>query len=155
MKITNAQIKKIHALKNALKLEDDLYREMLLPFNAASSKDLTDYLAEIFIYQLESMAVKMGVWENPSLKYEDLRYREEKMASPQQLRMIEAMWRDVCYFDNDKFAKKSLRKFMRNKYKVDDLMFLTKAKATKVIQGIKGIKKQLERHAKETSAGST
>ena len=66
MKITNAQIKKIHALKNALKLEDDLYREMLLPFNAASSKDLTDYLAEIFIYQLESMALKMGVWENPS-----------------------------------------------------------------------------------------
>ena len=53
MKITNVQIKKIHALKNALKLEDDLYREMLLPFNAASSKDLTDYLAEIFIYQLD------------------------------------------------------------------------------------------------------
>lgn len=152
MKITNAQIKKIHALKNALKLENDLYREMLLPFNAQSSKDLTDYLAEIFIYQLESMSVKMGVWQNPSLKYEDLRYREEKMATPQQLRMIEAMWRDVCYFDNDDFAKKSLRKFLRNKFKVDDLMFLTKAKAAKVIQGIKGIKKNLERHS---TAGST
>ena len=134
MKITNVQIKKIHALKNALKLEDDLYREMLLPFNAASSKDLTDYLAEIFIYQLESMAVKMGVWKNPSLKYEDLRYREEKMASPQQLRMIEAMWRDVCYFDNDKFAKKSLRKFMRNKYKVMTLCSLQKPKQQKLFK---------------------
>ena len=40
------------------------------------------------------------------------------MASPNQLRMIEAMWRDVCYFDNDKFdiMERGLRaKFAQNR----------------------------------------
>ena len=54
------------------------------------------------------------------------------------------MWREICYFVNDEFAKKSLRKFLKSKFKADDIMFLTKSKAIKVIQGINGIKKNLK-----------
>ena len=64
--------------------------------------------------------------------------------------MIEGLWRDVCYFNDDKFAKKSLRKFLKSKFKVDDIMFLTRAKACKVIQAITAIKKKL----KEKSAAT-
>ena len=59
--------------------------------------------------------------------------------------MIEGMWREVCYFDNNEFAKKSLRKFLKSKFKVDDVMFLTKAKACKVIQALQAIKKSLKK----------
>ncbi len=64
--------------------------------------------------------------------------------------MIEGLWRDICYFNNDKFAKKSLRKFLKSKFRVDDVMFLTSSKACKVIQAITAIKKKL----KEKSAAT-
>ena len=39
--ITKEQIKKIHTIKNLLGLDDELYREMLLKFDAKSCKELT------------------------------------------------------------------------------------------------------------------
>jgi len=152
--ITNAQIKKIHALKKALNIDDDLYKELLLEFDALSSRDLSYQDAAIFISSLEEKAVDIGVWKTYALKYSDLEDREN-MASPAQLRMIEAMWREICYFDNDDFAKSSLRKFLRGKFNVDDVMFLTKINANKVINAIKSIKKNLKRLAKEASADGT
>ena len=155
MKITNAQIKKIHALKNVLNIDDELYREMLQQFNAGSSKDLNSRTAEIFISSLEVKAVQLGVWKNPSLKFEDLRGREEKIASPAQLRMIYAMWKEISYYDTDEFITKSLRTFVRGRFKIDDIKFLTKKKAVKVIYAIKSLKKNLERHAAEDAADGT
>ena len=38
---TTFQIRKIHALKNVIGMDDDLYREMLMSFDVTSSKDLT------------------------------------------------------------------------------------------------------------------
>ena len=38
-------------------------------------------------------------------------YIVEKMASDAQLRMIEGMWREVCYFDDNSFAKNPLENF--------------------------------------------
>ena len=57
------------------------------------------------------------------------------------------LWREICYFDNDDFAKKSLRKFLKSKFKIDDVMFLTKNKASKVIQAITEIKKNMKKRA--------
>ena len=71
----------------------------------------------------------------------------EPVETPPQLRMIKGMWRDICYVDNDEIATKSLRKFLKAKFKVDDIRFLTKAKANKVIQAIKGIQKNLKKGA--------
>lgn len=139
---TVSQIKKIHTLKNILGLEDDLYRELLMNFNAQSSKELTYLSANAFIEILENKAIALNCWVRQPKKYENL--NRNNMASPAQMRMIEGLWREVSYFDSDIFAKKSLRKFLKSKFKVDDLMFLTKAKASKVIQAIKGVKKNLK-----------
>lgn len=141
---TLSQIKKIHYLKSILGLDDELYREMLMSFGVQSSKNLTYTEAVIFLEILEDKAVALNKWQKHPKKYEGLN-RDKDMATSAQLRMIEAMWREVCYFDDDKFAKKSLRKFLKSKFKIDDIMFLTKSKATKVIQGIKGIKKNLKK----------
>ena len=141
-----SQIRKIHTLKSILGLDDDLYREMLMSFGVCTSKDLTFSEAGVLLDILETKAVERNLWKREPKKYEDME-RGTKMATPPQLRMIKGMWRDVCYFDNDDFANKSLRKFLKSKFKVDDIRFLTKAKANKVIQAIKGIKKNLKKSA--------
>jgi len=141
---TSSQIRKIHTLKNFIGLDDDLYREMLMTFGVQSSKNLTDTEAGIFIEVLEAKAEKFEDWVKRPKKYADL-YRDENMATQAQLRYIEGLWKEVAYFDDEDFNKKSLRKFLKSKFKIDDIMFLTRAKATKVIQGIKGIKANLEK----------
>lgn len=140
---TISQIRKIHTLKNILGLEDDLYVEMLMSFDVQSSKNLTYTEAVVFLEILEDKAVALNRWKKQPKKYQDLE-RGIKMATQSQLRMIEGMWREICYYDNDDFAKKSLRKFLKSKFKTDDIIFLTKHKAIKVIQAIAGIKKKLK-----------
>lgn len=141
---TTSQIRKIHTLKNILGLDDDLYVDMLMDFGVGTSKNLTYTEAIIFIEILEDKAVERRLWVKQPKKYEELN-RDKQMATNAQLRMIEGLWREVCYFDNDKFAKTSLRKFLKNKHKVDHVMFLTKYKASKVIQSLQAMKKNLKK----------
>ena len=143
---TISQIRKIHTLKNILGLDDDLYIEMLMSFGVNSSKDLTYTEAAIFLEILEDKAAEINRWQKQSKKYADLN-RSCKMATDSQLRMIESIWREISYYDTDDFARKSLRKFLKSKFKVDDIMFLTKAKASKVIQAILEMKKNLAKSA--------
>lgn len=142
--VTSSQIRKIHTLKSIIGLDDDLYRDILKSFDVLSSKDLTFAEAKILIEIFEDKAISMHKWTKQPVKYQDLE-RTDNMATQAQLRMIEGMWREICYFDNDEYAKKSLRKFLRSKFRVDDIMFLTKSKAIKVIQAIKNIQKNINK----------
>lgn len=120
---TTSQIRKIHTLKHLIGLDDDTYIEILKSFDVQSSKNLTYDEAVIVLEILEEKAVALNRWQKQPKKYENL-YRSDNMASDAQMRMIEGMWREVCYYDDDQFAKKSLRKFLKSKFKVDDVMFL-------------------------------
>ena len=142
--VSSFQIKKIHTLKNLLSIDNDLYIDMLMSFGVQSSKNLTFTEANILLEILEEKAVAQNLWVKQPKKYESLK-RNENMASSAQLRMIESLWREIAYINNDKFSKSSLRKFLKNKFKIDDIMFLTKTKATKVIQGIMAIKKSIRK----------
>ena len=142
--VSSFQIKKIHTLKNLLSIDNDLYIDMLMSFGVQSSKNLTFTEANILLEILEEKAVAQNLWVKQPKKYELLK-RNENMASSAQLRMIESLWREIAYINNDKFSKSSLRKFLKNKFKIDDIMFLTKTKATKVIQGIMAIKKSTKK----------
>ncbi len=142
--VSSFQIKKIHTLKNLLSINNDLYIDMLMSFGVQSSKNLTFTEANILLEILEEKAVAQNLWVKQPKKYESLK-RNENMASSAQLRMIESLWREIAYINNDKFSKSSLRKFLKNKFKIDDIMFLTKTKATKVIQGIMAIKKSIKK----------
>lgn len=134
--VTISQIKKIHILKSRIGLNDDLYRDMLYSFGVGSSKNLTTTEAAIFIDILTDKAGK------PQQKYDDFNYRDEDYASSSQLRMIEGLWKQVCYSQEKEEIKKSLRKFLQNKFKTDDIRFLTKTKAGKVIQALQIIIKK-------------
>jgi hypothetical protein len=139
-KIDKRQIRKIHALKNAIKLSEDKYRQLIYInfYPATSSKELTFDQANFFIKNLEDMAKETGVWKERKgcQTYEDLGYRE-KMASPKQLRMIEAIWKEISTVQSSKGREKALRDWLDNYFKVSDLRFLDRAITQKVIYTLK------------------
>lgn len=132
---TISQIRQIHTLKSRLGLDDDTYRDMLWSFSVITSKDLTDTEAAVLIDVLAYKAVARGIWKHgpKAKKYEDCDYRDSDYASSSQLRMIEVLWNKTSYAG---YKNQSLRKFLQNKFKISDIRFLTKSKASKVIQAL-------------------
>ncbi len=129
------QFQKIHALKNALQLSEESYRETLsYNFGVATSKAITYGQAEKLIEALEEDAVKKGTWEKypGKSKYESLGDRHG-MASPAQLRKIEVLWHIVSTAKDNKSRNKALRTFLQRRFKVSDLRWLDKGKVQKVI----------------------
>lgn len=133
--ITKDQIKKIHTMKNLLGLDNELYREMLLKFKVQSSKELSKEQAKklIDIFEVNAIGSKN--------KYNELSNRAD-MATPAQLRKIEAMWVKFLKIADNKEAidknraKKSLRKLLQKLYKVSDLRFLPRNKVPKILKTI-------------------
>ncbi|MDD3012639.1 MAG: regulatory protein GemA [Candidatus Gastranaerophilales bacterium] len=141
--VTKAQIKKIHTLKNILGLDDELYREMLSKFDISSSKDLSISDACTFIDILEVQAIGINKWQKPKEKFDELSDRAD-MATPAQLRKIEAMWIDFLKMSYGKevkgnTARKSLRKLLRRLYHISDLRFLERDKVSKVLKTIQSM----------------
>lgn len=137
--ITPAQIKKVHALKNALGLDDDTYRQVLRSsLQASSSKDLTAGQAEQLIEDLEGKAVAAGVWERKpySQGYKHLSGRPG-MATGRQLRMIQGIWAEVSRQRDPQRRARALRSFLEKIAKVTDLRFLDSEGASKVINALK------------------
>lgn len=143
--VDREQLKKIHTLKNAMKMPDDYYRKLIFInyYPATSSKSLSFEEAVSFISHLEKMAVERGVWKKHEGKqaFERLGYRKE-MASPPQLRMISAIWKEVSTFDEDKKRVAGLRTFLLGRFKVSDLRFLDRRAAGKVIAALKGMQQR-------------
>jgi len=109
--ITPAQIKRIHTVKNALGLTDMQYRLALEQYHVFSSKQLTEAQAGQFVSELENVAVSRGKWVRPWRKYQHLGGRKD-MATPKQLRMIEAMWADVSRAGTAADRAAALKKFL-------------------------------------------
>ena len=135
---THSQIKQIHTLINVLGLDDELYRDMLASFGVCSSKSLTATEAQIFIEILNDKVKSTKI--NCHKKYDDFYSRDEVMATPPQLRKIEAIWKDISNHKEPKELKKSLRIFLHNHFKVEDVRFMTKTKASKIIPILEKIK---------------
>ena len=142
---TAAQIKKIHALKGALALDDDTYRAMLADaFGVGSSKQLDLWQAGQLIEIVEKAAVANG-WQPRKAqpkKYSDLSDRCGGMASAEQLRLIEVKWNAVSRAETTDDRRKALRSFVTRIAKVSDLRFLTAECAGKVINALKTMEKK-------------
>lgn len=137
---TALQIKRIHTFKTQLGIDDELYREMLASFGVCSSKNLTETEAEILIEILNDKSKK--VKPNKPKKYDDLSQRNTKMSTPLQLRKIEAIWWDICDSAESVKQIRSLRKFIKRQCKIDDIKFLSKREASKLIAVLEKIKSE-------------
>jgi hypothetical protein len=135
--ITPAQIKKLHALKSVLELDDAAYRVALATCGVETSKALSFSGAAELIDDLERKAVSAGRWEKrPRPATEN---RREGFASPAQLALIESLWAEVSTAPDRKTA---LRHFVTRQAKVSDLRFLRDCDASKVICALKAMRTQ-------------
>jgi hypothetical protein len=143
--ITKRQIKKIHTLVSKLGMSDEEYRLLLSDYWVDTSKKLSYAEAEDLIQRLEREAIKKGVWSRYSLRgkmrYEDLGERPG-MATPAQLRMIEAMWKEVSHIHNIERRQRALRRFIFRIVGVSDMRFLEVLHVKKVIKALNEMKRQ-------------
>lgn len=139
------QRSKIGYLRKLNGLNEDIYREMLLGFGVCSSKDLSDNQAEIFIQRLNRLAIEAGLHKprNKSVfnkhRFNDCANREG-MATPAQLRKIEAMWFGVSYKTTDAERKKALNHFIERIVSKSSIRFLTSKDVHKVIKALENTK---------------
>ncbi|ACF12751.1 conserved hypothetical protein [Chloroherpeton thalassium ATCC 35110] len=124
---TTSQIKQIHILKKNLAISEENYRAFLSGFGVRSSKDLSYRGAGEVIRMLsaeqakcspnspqnrDKLAASYGFGRQ---KYDELGKRPG-MASPKQLRMIEAIWKEVSVFQSAKRRKAALSNFLHQRF---------------------------------------
>ena len=140
---TPAQIKKIHILKSALKIDDDTYRATLAAFGAKSSKDRSFSFtkADQLIQDLEEKAVAAGVWQKrkAARKVQDGR----KLADDDQSKKIRALWIQLHQVGKVKDSSEgALGSYVKRMTSVEALQWLNVKQASRVIEALK---KWLER----------
>jgi|Deesub1362B_J571_1020462.scaffolds.fasta_scaffold07241_3 phage gp16-like protein len=133
MKATRKQKAIIHMAKTRLGLDEDTYRAAL---RAVTGKDSAARLsvgeANRVIDHFVSRGFRIDSMDDRRQRFRDLADRPG-MASPAQLRKIEAMWREIAWGD----PSRSLRRFLFNGWRCSDLRFLTAEQAREVIEAIK------------------
>lgn len=133
--INPGQRKAIHTLRRELGLSEEDYRGMLLDnWNASSSSGLTFAQADELIDALRALGKKGPRAGEGWKKYEDLAGRPG-MATPAQLRKIEATWWGVSQAKPlDK--KEALDRFLMNRFQVRGLLWLERKNVQKVIKAL-------------------
>jgi len=143
---TPAQIKKIHCLKGALKLDDDTYRLLLSGHGAKSSKDrgFTYAKADELIKDLEQKAVAAGAWEKRKPAKKAVGAGSSRpLADDPQSRKIRALWIELHQAGKVKNpAESALTAYVKRMTGVNALQWLNTAQASNVIEALK---KWLER----------
>ncbi|MBF0459580.1 MAG: DUF1018 domain-containing protein [Nitrospirae bacterium] len=136
--ITAGQIKKIKTLQRAIGVDDGVYEFLVKEYSydrVTSCTGMSYHEAGRLIDHLETIALKMNIkWEKKHSKcdkYKCLDGRDTYMATPKQLRMIEAMWKARSYAATPADKEKMLRHFL-GRFGVSDILFLTKGDVRKV-----------------------
>lgn len=139
---TAKQRQDIAYIRKLLGLEDEVYREMLTVYrNCTSSKDLTTYEANNLLNNLRTKAKEIGVFKPyASTKFKQYKYNtlgtRKGMASPAQLRKIEAMWFEVSNQTTDITREKALLAFIKRVTNKDAIEFLTHYDISKLIKAL-------------------
>lgn len=153
--ISGGQIKKLHALANAMGWDKDQYRDNLqVQTGKESSLTLTFNQAGALIDDWERKAVAGGVWKQKlhspykpyskkdhapyGKKYTDMAGRPG-FASGAQCRKIDAMWSQVARAETGEPRDKALDTFIRNRFGVAGLRMLPMNDVGRVIKALEGM----------------
>lgn len=145
-KSTSKQRQMIGYFRKTLGLSDDLYHDILWTWGVDSSKDLTVSQAETLLKQLKEQAIAQGKYEpkarykSQKWKYNNYSDRDDSMASPAQLRMIEGVWFEVSTQTNDTDRESALNKLCQRITGKARIVFLTKPEVSKLIKAINSMK---------------
>lgn len=145
-KSSSKQRQMIGYFRKVLGLSDDLYHDILWTWGVDTSKDLTASQAELLLKQLKEKAIGEGKYE-PKARYKAQKWkynnyidRDEIMASPAQLRMIEGLWFEVSTQTNDTDREHALNKLCQRITGKARIIFLTKPEVSKLIKALNSMK---------------
>ena len=129
---TPAQIKKIHAVKGALKLDDPTYRDILSGYGVKTSKRLTITKADELIADLEGKAIAAGVWV-PRLRSGTARIGED----PQAMK-IQSLWAQLHQTGKVQTNNaKALSAYVKRMAGKDALKWCSSAEKGRIIEALK------------------
>ena len=136
-KVRKSDLAQIHSLAHLLRLNDEVYRDMLYDlFGVRSSAALKRAQRYTLI---QTMRGKLG----PTLqRHIDLSKRHETKATPAQLRAIEAMWSVVSRAETPEMKKVALDSFCETLVGVRFLRWIDKDDAKKLIRAIEAMEAQ-------------
>ena len=125
MKITSAQIRKIHALANEKGLDNDTLHSFV--YSVTKKEHISDLTKDEGIKVIDALV-------NPKERKTD-GYR----ITAKQMKFIRNLERELGWADKPE----RLRGFIKKNAGADDLRFLTKACASNIIEGLKKLKKRV------------
>lgn len=155
--ISGGQIKKLHALANAMGWDKEQYRDNLhAQTRQESSLKLTFNQAAALMDDWESKAVGAGVWKQKlhspfkpygrkehapygrPLKYTDMDSRPG-FASGAQCRLIDAMWSQVTRAEGDEDTEKALNSFCHRITGVAGLRMVKTWQVEKIVKALEAM----------------
>jgi hypothetical protein len=137
---------KIHSAISELGWEEQDYRNALWGmFQVSSKTDLSLKQLDQFIQMLRKRMVERGLLEPTEVKwgwgkekYGSLRGRSGDYAAPQQLRLVEASWREVARNQGDE----ALQEFISGLVDIDHIIWLKKEDVSTVLVALKNMYEQ-------------
>lgn len=125
------QYRQIHGLARLLGMTDDAYRDMLFDrYSVRSCKDLSSGQRFALIKSLREQ-VHGNVAE-----FNDLVDRKKHLATPKQLRAIDAMWAKVSRATTPADRKNALNAFVKRLTGIDNVRWITMHDARTLIRAI-------------------
>ena len=143
-KSTPKQRQDLGFIRKLLGLDEDVYREMLFNrYGVNSSKELSSSEITEFTNSLRDDAKQAGLFKPKAsfnkYKYNNLSNRDKKMASPAQLRKIEAMWLERSRAKTRAEKGKALLKFIFKITGKENISFLTAIDVRKIIKALENM----------------
>lgn len=127
---TDAQIRKIHALKNDLHLDEENYRSLLSGYHrfndgpVATSMELSVPQASDVIKTMEHI-----IDETPEV-------RSRVYASDRQLKLMFALWHTITGNQDSTGVRKTLHSFLEHHFHIHDINHIPKKKMPKIIYSL-------------------
>jgi len=155
----NRQKAIIHAAKAQLNISAATYEGMLEGYGVTTSKNLTFNQAESLIRDFEALGfvqkfkprklVKNEGRGWGSEKFEYLSNRDPEFATPKQLRMLDAMWRDSSRLKTDD----SFQSFIKRMTNIDNIEWISQKHVTILVSALNNMTstKRMENHGKKTA----
>lgn len=131
---TPAQVKKIHALKGKLAMDDDTYRATLAGYGVKTSKRLSITRADELIADLEEKAVAAGVWE----KRTKAGAGGSRVGEDPQAIKIQGLWASLYQAGKVQFnTPKALSAYVKRMSGKDSLRWCTAFEKGRIIEALK------------------
>jgi phage gp16-like protein len=132
--VTKTQLAKIHIAKKALGLTEEQYRDILwCQCHVRSAASLTQAQAQDLLRHFQRLGWHPTRRTHPP-RFDDLGYRLH-MATPAQLRKIEALWMAVARTKTEA----ALRLFLHRRFGLDDLRFVRRDQVTPILTALQAM----------------